>query len=130
MASEVQVAETSAQTAAERLAALERAVTDLGRQVSEMAEESAIPAELSVIPGLELRHPIPILIEESPQDAVARWVEPHLWGVGRNGAEAIESLREELCTVWHDLQSASDSELSNNTRTMRSVLRRYVKSAS
>ena len=130
MASEVQVAETSTETVAERLAALEQAVTDLGRQVNEMAEESAVPAELSVIPGLELRQPIPILVEESPEDAVARWVEPHLWGVGRNGAEAIESLREELCTVWHDLESASDSELSHNTRTMRAILRRYVKSAS
>jgi hypothetical protein len=125
----VQVAETT-QTVEERLAALEQAVTDVGRQVSEAVEESAVPAELSVIPGLELRHPIPILLEESAEDAVARWVEPHLWGIGRNGAEAIASLREELCTVWHDLESASDSQLSQNTRTMRAIMRRYVKSAS
>ncbi len=129
MASEVQVAETT-QTVEERLAALEQAVADVRRQVSEAAEESAVPAELSVIPGLELHQPIPILVEESAEDAVARWVEPHLWGVGRNGAEAIESLREELCTVWHDLESASDAQLSQNTRTMRAIMRRYVKSAS
>ena len=77
MASEVRVAETT-ETVEGRLAALERAVTDLGRQVNEMIEESAVPAELSVIPGLELIQPIPILVEESAEDAVARWVEPHL----------------------------------------------------
>ena len=130
MASEVQVADRSTEIVQERLAALERAVTDLGRQVNEIAEESAVPAELSVIPGLELRQPIPILVEESAEDAVARWVEPHIWGVGRNGAEAIESLREELCTVWHDLENFPESELTNHTRTMRAILRRYVKSAS
>ena len=130
MASEVQVAETSTETVAERLAALEQAVTDLGGQVNEMAEESAVPAELSVIPGLELRQPIPILVEESAEDAVARWVECGLCGVGRNDGEAIESLREEICTVWHDLDSAPDSELTRHARTMRTVLRCYVGSAS
>ena len=130
MASEVQVAETSTETVAERLAALEQAVTDLGGQVNEMTDDAALSAELSVVPGLKLRQPIPILVEESADDAVARWVESGLYGVGRNGAEAIESLREEIYTVWHDLDSAPDSELTRHARTMRAVLRCYVSSAS
>ena len=129
MASEVRVAETT-ETVGERLAALERAVTDLGGQVNEMTDDSVLSAELSVVPGLKLRQPIPIIVEESAEDAVARWVESGLYGVGRNEGEAIESLREEICTVWHDLDSAPDSELTRHARTMREVLRCYVGSAS
>lgn len=82
-----------------------------------------------MLPGLELRQPIPIVVEESADDAVARWIEPGLSGVGNSEGEAIESLREEIHTVWQDLDRAADAELTHNTRTMRSVLRRYVQSA-
>ncbi len=129
MTTEARVADTPAMSFEERLAELERAVEDLGRQVRDLADEAAYPAELSVLPGLELHQPIPILVEESADDAVARWIEPGLYGMGRNENEAIESLREEIHTVWHDLNSAADSELTRNTRVMRSVLRRYVQSA-
>ena len=130
MASEARVAEASARADEERLAALEQAVTHLGRQVDEMADDSVLSAALSVVPGLKLRQPIPIVVEESAEDAVARWVESGLYGVGRNEGEAIESLREEICTVWHDLDSAPDSELTRHARTMREVLRCYVGPAS
>ena len=129
MTTETQVADTPAVTVEERLAELERAVADLGRQVGELADEAIYPAELSVLPGLELRQPIPIVVEESADDAVARWIEPGLSGVGNSEGEAIESLREEIHTVWQDLDRAADTELTRNTQTMRSVLRRYLQSA-
>ena len=129
MTTETQVADTPPAAVEERLAELERAVPDLGRQVAELADEAVYPAELSVLPGLELRQPIPIVVEESADDAVARWIEPGLSGVGNSEGEAIESLREEIHTVWRDLDCAADSELTRNTQMMRSVLRRYVQSA-
>ena len=129
MTTETQVADTPTAAVEERLAELERAVADLGRQVGEFADEAVYPAELSVLPGLELRQPIPIVVEESADDAVARWIEPGLYGMGSSENEAIESLREEIHTVWQDLDRAADSELTRNTQTMRSVLRRYVQSA-
>ena len=129
MTTETQVADTPPAAVEERLAELERAVADLGRQVGELADEAIYPAELSVLPGLELRRPIPIVVEESADDAVARWIEPGLSGVGNSEGEAIESLREEIHTVWQDLDCAADSELTRNTQMMRSVLRRYVQSA-
>ena len=129
MTTETQVADTPPAAVEERLAELERAVADLGRQVGELADEAVYTAELSVLPGLELRQPIPIVVEESADDAVARWIEPGLSGVGNSEGEAIESLREEIHTVWQDLDCAADSELTRNTQMMRSVLRRYVQSA-
>ena len=129
MTTETRVTDTPAPSGEERLAELERAVADLGRQVGELADEAIYPAELSVLPGLELRRPIPIVVEESADDAVARWIEPGLSGVGNSEGEAIESLREEIHTVWQDLDRAADSELTRNTQTMRSVLRRYLQSA-
>ena len=129
MTTETQVADTPPAAVEERLAELERAVADLGRQVAELADEAVYPAELSVLPGLELRQPIPIVVEESADDAVARSIEPGLSGVGNSEGEAIESLREEIHTVWHDLDCAADTELTRNTQMMRSVLRRYVQSA-
>ena len=107
MASEVRVAETT-ETVEERLAALEQAVTDLGGQVNEMTDDSVLSAELSVVPGLKLRQPIPILVEEirgGRGRSLGR--APPCGASGVTSAEAIESLREELCTVWHDLESAS-----------------------
>lgn len=128
MNSEAQ-ASKAAPAADKPLAVLEQLVTDLRRQVAEIAEESVTPAELSVIPGFDVLRPIPIVVEESAEDAAARWVEAALYGVGRNEGEAIESVREVIAEVWHDLESAPDSELTRHTRTMRAVLRCYLKPA-
>ena len=97
VASEVQVAETT-ETVEEQLAALEQAVTDLGRQVAGVIDETITPAELSVLPGLKVLRPIPIVIEESADDVIARWIEPGLTGVA---ARARQS------TAWRRSSSMS-----------------------
>ena len=125
-----EIAEAPEEASGDRLAALEQAVSDLAEQVDEMAGMSITSTELSVVPGLGVRRPIPIVVEESGEDATARWIEAGLYGVGCHGGDAIESLREEVRTVWHDLEQAPDSELSPPVRTMREVLRCYVTSAS
>ena len=126
-----EIAEAPAEASGDRLAALEQAVSDLAEQVDEMAGMSITSTELSVVPGLKRRErPIPIIVEETGEDATARWIEAGLYGVGCHGGEAIESLREEIRTVWHDLEQAPDSELSPPVQTMREVLRCYVTSAS
>ena len=100
-------------------------MTDLGRQVGELADEAIYPAELSVLPGLELRRPIPIVVEESADDVVARWIEPAITGLGRSEGEAIESLAEVIVEVWAELRSDGD-RLSRNTRRMLSIIEAYV----
>ena len=125
MTTEARVADTPATSVEERLAELERAVEDLGRQVGEFADEAVYPAELSVLPGLELRRPIPIVVEESADDAVARWIEPAITGLGRSEGEAVESLAEVIVEVWTELRS-DDARLSRNARRMLSVIEAYV----
>ena len=124
MASEVRVAETT-QTVEERLAALEQAVADVGGQVNEMTEETITPAELTVVPGLEVCRPIPIVLEEYAEDVLARWVEPHIWGLGGSEGEAIESLAEVICEIWADLHDDS-MELSGNAHRILAVMETYV----
>lgn len=109
----------------ERLASLGRAVADLARQVDELAGESITPAELSVLPGLKLRRPIPIVVEESGEDVLARWVEPGITGIGESEGEAVESLAEIIVDVWHEL-SADGVKLSGNTRRMLAVIESYA----
>ena len=125
MTTEARVADTPAMSVEERLAELERAVEDLGRQVGELTDEAVYPAELSVLPGLELRRPIPIVVEESADDAVARWIEPAITGLGRSEGEAVESLAEVIVEVWTELRS-DDARLSRNARRMLSVIEAYV----
>ena len=125
MTTEARVADTPAMSVEERRAELERAVEDLGRQVGEFADEAVYPAELSVLPGLELRRPIPIVVEESADDAVARWIEPAITGLGRSEGEAVESLAEVIVEVWTELRS-DDARLSRNARRMLSVIEAYV----
>lgn len=125
MTTETRVTGTPGTTVEERLADLERAVEDLGRQIGDLADEAVYPAELSVLPGLELRRPIPIIVEESADDAVARWIEPAITGLGRSEGEAVESLAEVIVEVWTELRS-DDARLSRNARRMLSVIEAYV----
>lgn len=125
MASEVRTADPPAGIADERLDSIEQAVKDLHRQVGEMNEETITPAELTVVPGLTVRRPIPIVIEESAEDVLARWVEPQIWGIGGSEGEAIESLAEIIAEFWADLHDGS-MKLSGNARRIRAVMETYV----
>ena len=125
VASEVQVAETPTETVEERLAALEQAVTGLGGQVNEMIEETITPAELSVLPGLKVLRPIPIVIEESADDVIARWIESGLTGVGGSEGAAIDSLAAVIVDVWTDLRS-ENVRLAGNAGPMLAVIENYA----
>ena len=124
VASEVRVAVTT-ETVEERLAALEQAVTDLGGQVNEVIEETITPAELSVLPGLKVLRPIPIVIEESADDVIARWIEPGLTGVGGSEGAAIDSLAAVIVDVWTDLRS-ENVRLAGNAGRMLAVIENYA----
>lgn len=112
-----------------RLARLERAVRRVDRRLEELAGESMVSTEISEVPGLELRRPIPVLLEETDAEVVARWPEPGLTGVGGSGGEAIDSLREEIAATWEDLANMDDQDLSRNARTMRQVMFNYAEAS-
>ena len=75
-----------------------------------------------MLPGLELRRPIPIVVEESADDVVARWIEPAITGLGRSEGEAIESLAE----VIVDLGCAPTATGSPATRGGCLIIEAYV----
>ena len=116
---QAQVADAPA-TTEERLARLEAAL----EEVRTLAEETCIPAELSVVPGLALRRPIPVVIEEGDGDVVARWIEPGLVGVGGSEGEAMASLADIIAETLADLRS--DMRLSRNARRMLAVIEAYI----
>lgn len=94
-------------------------------EVRTLAEETFLPAELSVVPGLTLRRPIPVVIEEGAGDVVARWIEPGLTGIGGSEGEAMESLADIIADTLADLRS-DVTLLSGNTRRMLTVIEAYV----
>ena len=94
-------------------------------EVRTLAEETFLPAELSVVPGLTLRRPIPVVIEEGTGDVVARWIEPGLTGIGGSEGEAMESLADIIADTLADLRS-DVTLLSGNTRRMLTVIEAYV----
>ena len=117
---QAQVTEATA-TAEERLARLEATVDE----VRALAEETIIPAELSVVPGLALRRPIPVVIEGGADGVVARWIEPGLTGIGGSEGEAMASLADIIADTLADLRS-DVTLLSNNTRRMLAVIEGYA----
>ena len=124
MASEVRTAESAAATSDPRLDSIEQVVKDLHRQVGEMSEETITPAELTVVPGLHLHRPIPIVIEESAEDVLARWVEPGLTGIGGSEGEAIESLAAIILEVWKGLRA--DDVTGRNAQRVLTVIENYA----
>ena len=116
---QAQVTEATA-TSDERMARLEAAL----EEVRALAEETIIPAELSVVPGLALRRPIPVVIEEGAGDVVACWIEPGLVGIGDSEGEAMESLADIVAETLADLRS--DMRLSRNARRMLAVIEGYA----
>ena len=111
-----------------RLAALEVSLRELQELVSEVlqaVEDSVGPAEISVIPGFSVLHPIPVLIEESEDEVLARWVEPALVGIGGSEGQALESLADIVSEVWSDLRE-DQGHLHSHAQHVLNILERYV----
>ena len=117
---QAQVAEAPT-TTDERLARIEAAL----EEVRSLTEEPPVPAELSVVPGLALRRPIPVVIEGGADGVVARWIEPGLTGIGGSEGEAMASLADIIADTLADLRSG-DMRLSGNARRMLAVIEGYA----
>ena len=114
-------------TPEERLAKVEAALGELKGLIENLQvliEEDVWTAELSVCMGLKLKRPIPIMVEESEDDVIARWVEPSLIGIGASDEEAIEGLAANIREVWEELRE--DSDLHPRTKRILTILEQYV----
>lgn len=104
------------------LARLESAVQELRT----IAEEISVTAHLSVLPGLKLRRPVPVMIDKDAEDVVARWIEAELTGIGRSEQEALQDLADNVAEVRAELQSMDPRDISGNAQRMLEVIDGYV----
>jgi hypothetical protein len=58
-----------------------------------------------------LRTPLVVVVEEGEDEAVASWPEIEAFGSGCTTAEALNELKDEIVSVYHDLVAAPDAEL-------------------
>ncbi len=74
-----------------------------------------------------LAHPINIVIEEYPDETVARWPEVETFGSGTTETEAIAILKQDIVSLFEDLIASSDDELGKLPQGWKRILLRFIK---
>ena len=67
-----------------------------------------------------------IVIEEYPDETVARWPEVEAFGSGATEAEAIAILKQDIVSLFEDLVAFSDDELGKLPRGWKRILLRII----
>ena len=128
-AAEVSSGSDSLSVVNRRLERIEESLSRLESTVQELrtiAEDLSVTARLSVLPGLKLRRPIPVMIDKGAEDVVARWIEAEITGIGRSEQEALQDLADNVAETRADLQSTDPHYISGNARRMLAVIDSYV----
>jgi hypothetical protein len=73
-------------------------------------------------PGFRLRRDIPIVIEETDEDATASWIEAGVTAFSESIAGALVAFDEALITAYESLATTPDAGLDPLTRRNKSVL--------
>lgn len=74
-----------------------------------------------------LTYPINIVIEEYPDETIARWPEVEAFGSGATEAEAIAVLKQDIVSLFEDLVASSDDELGRLPQGWKRILQRIIK---
>jgi hypothetical protein len=113
----------------DRLQRLEGAVLEL----SEALVTRPIACSTSIIDlnssSYSLNRPIPVLVEEYRDEAVATFPEVEAHGWGTTPAEAINDLKAEVILLYEELTTAGPEELGKLPTAWARVLRYYVTKA-
>lgn len=75
--------------------------------------------ELTVIP-------LTIVVEEYPDEVVARFVETESYGSGDTEFEAIDDLRDQIVDLYLELRDTPDAELAAPASTWKRLLGKLV----
>ena len=70
--------------------------------------------------------PIPTVLEEYEEEALARWADVSASGVGATLADAIESLKADIVDLFTDLSSRDSETLSEPAKRTLATLRLHV----
>lgn len=101
------------------------------RRISEEMRERPVVRQISVSdlgrPGLSLAAPLSIVIEEYPDQVLARWPEVEATGWGSSEPEAIWSLKQAVVQLMEELSSSTEDELGPEPRQALQVLSHFVR---
>ncbi len=73
-----------------------------------------------------LREPILIVLEESPDEVIARFPEVEAVGVDSTEPEAILALKRDIVALYKDLTSSKSEELGRLPRMWLRILKRLI----
>ncbi len=76
---------------------------------------------------LLLSHPISVILEETPEECLARWPEVNAFGIGTTVNEAIHNLKVNICELYKDLSSRDSKILGEMAMDFLRILRAYIK---
>jgi hypothetical protein len=100
------------------------------RQIADALEERPIIRYASLTdlgtPHFSLRVPLPIVLEEYPDQVVARWPEVEATGLGSSEPEAIWRLKQEVLDLMEDLSSSRPEGLGPEATQALQIIKRFV----
>ena len=110
-----------------QLAALREEIAELRTLLQERPSVASSTLHDLGVEGLEVTVPIPIILEETDDEASARWPEVRASAVGSTLGEAMVSLKAEVADLYWDLNGRDPKilgEIANDTlRTLRAHIR-------
>ncbi len=110
----------------DRLERLEGAVLELSEALlSRPVVTSTAIVDLNSS-SYSLRHPIPVVVEEYRDEAVATFLEVEARGWGTTPAEAVNDLKDQVILLYEELTEADPEELGKLPTAWSRVLRDYV----
>ena len=124
-----QIAELSSQVSrsAGALKELKTTVADLEEALAERPVVRTIFLMDLESRNYSLSTPIPTVVEEYDDGAVARWTEVEATGSGATELEAIKSLKRDILDLYEDLNGTPRSRLGTQAAIALSILKATVK---
>lgn len=72
--------------------------------------------------GLALSSPLTVTLEDYGEEFIASWPEVEAFGSGTTEAEAINALKDEVCTLYSELASTPADKLGKLPRRWKQTL--------
>jgi len=73
-----------------------------------------------------LKEKIEIIIEEYPNETIAKWPELEVFGQGASLSEAILDLKREIADIYEDLSNTGEKELGKIPRMWLRILKKLI----
>ena len=109
-----------------RITKLEKALLEICERLQDYPVVKSVTIYGLNDEGYYLREPVNILVESYEDEVVASFSEVEAFGAGSTESEAIARLKQEIVTLYEDLQGAHPKELGKLPRAWKGVLSRLI----